>query len=75
MDKAEVLSYIRGLQKKHGSAFQLQLKYRTQTGKVRRRHGDFVALDGEETLRLVNRDKGSAEASFEVGRIVEVRKR
>ena len=58
MDKEDVLRSLRGLQKKHGESFAIKLKYRTTNGKLKKRHGDFVELIGEEELILFNPDKG-----------------
>ena len=73
MDKAEVMRFLKGQIKKHGSDFTLALKYRTENNKVRKRHGVFVELIAEEELVLFNPDKGT-KGTYLLERITEIRK-
>lgn len=76
MDSTETLRFIKGLVKKHGSDFALNLKYLTANDKIKKRHGEFVDLvDEDRELVLVNRDKGNEKNHFEISRILEIEKR
>lgn len=74
MEAAEVLRFIKGLVKKHGKDFSLELRYLTSNDKLKKRHGEFVALIEDRELILLNRAKGH-ENRFEIARIFEVSKR
>lgn len=74
MEPSEVLRFIKGLAKKHGVAFSLNLKYLTTNDKIKKRHGEFVALVDDRELVLLNREKGS-QNRYEIARIVEIDKR
>jgi hypothetical protein len=74
MEPTEVLRFIKGLVKKHGADFSLDLKYLTANDKIKKRHGEFVALVNDLELVLRNRDKGS-EGRYEIARIVDVERR
>ena len=58
-DREELLRYLRGIEKKHGSGVELVVKVETKSGKVRRRTGSFLGLKGEEEVGLHNDAKGS----------------
>lgn len=75
MESSEVLRIIKGLIKKHGDDFSLNLKYLTSNDKIKKRHGDFVALTDDRELVLINRDKGNEKNRFEISRILEIEKR
>ena len=74
MDSTEILRFIKGLVKKHGSDFALNLKYLTANDKIKKRHGEFVDLVDDRELVLVNRDKGNEKNHFEISRILEIEK-
>ena len=74
MEPTEVLRLIKGLAKKHGVDFSLNLKYLTANDKIKKRHGAFVALIEDRELVLLNREKGS-ENRYEIARILEIDKR
>ena len=74
METSEILRLIKGLIKKHGEKFSLNLKYLTANDKIKKRHGEFVALQGEQVLVLFNREKGS-ENRYELDRILEIDRR
>jgi len=74
MDREKIIRVINGLQKKHGRDFSLNLKYRTASGKVRKRHGRFVELRDGEELRLFNPDKETT-GTYALDRIEEIGKR
>lgn len=73
MESAEVLRFIKGLIKKHGKDFSLNFKYLTSNDKIKKRHGEFIALVDDSELILLNRDKGN-ENRFEVSRILDITK-
>ena len=75
MDSTETLRFIKGLAKKHGSDFALNLKHLTTNDKIKKRHGEFVDLVDDKELVLVNRDKGNEKSHFEISRILEIEKR
>ena len=75
MDSTEILRFIKGLVKKHGSDFALNLKYLTANDKIKKRHGGFVDLVDDRELVLVNRDKGNEKNHFEISRILDIEKR
>lgn len=75
MDATETLRFIKGLEKKHGSDFSLNLKYLTANDKIKKRHGEFVDLIDDRELVLVNRDKGNEKSHFEITRILDIEKR
>ena len=74
MDSTEILRFIKGLVKKHGNDFALNLKYMTANDKIKKRHGEFVDLVDDRELVLVNRDKGNEKNHFEISRILEIEK-
>jgi hypothetical protein len=74
MESTEVLRVIKGLIKKHGKDFSLDLKYLTANDKIKKRHGEFIALIDDHEVILLNRDKGN-ENRFAIARILEVTKR
>lgn len=74
MEATEVLRLIKGLVKKHGQDFALNLKYLTANDKIKKRHGAFVALVDDQELVLINRDKGS-ENRYAIDRILEIERR
>ena len=74
MDSTEILRFIKGLVKKHGNDFALNLKYMTANDKIKKRHGEFVELVDDRELVLVNRDKGNEKNHFEISRILEIEK-
>lgn len=74
MESTEVLRFIKGLIKKHGHGFSLDLKYLTANDKIKKRHGEFIALIEDQEVILLNRDKGN-ENRFVIARILEVAKR
>lgn len=74
MEPEEVLRFLKGQQKKHGSDFAVQLKYRTATGKVKKRHGRFVSLKNDWELVLHNPDKDT-EGRYLVENIVDIKKK
>lgn len=74
MESSEVLRLIKGLIKKHGQSFALNLKYLTANDKIKKRHGEFVALIDDHELVLINRDKGS-ENRYAIDRILEIERR
>ena len=74
MEPSEVLRFIKGLTKKHGIAFSLNLKYLTANDKIKKRHGEFVALVEDRELVLLNREKDSRNR-YEIARILEIDKR
>ena len=74
MDSTEILRFIKGLIKKHGNDFALNLKYLTANDKIKKRHGEFVDLVDDRELVLVNRDKGNEKNHFEISRILEIEK-
>lgn len=74
MEPTEVLRFIKGLAKKHGNDFSLNLKYLTTNDKIKKRHGAFVALIDDRELLLLNREKGG-ENRFEIARILEIDRR
>ena len=49
----EIVRFIHGLQKKHGDDFEIVVKYESETGKTRRRHGRFLGLQEDRRLGLV----------------------
>lgn len=73
MDREKIIRTINGLLKKHGQDFSVNLKYRTAAGKIRKRHGRYEDLRGEELL-LFNPDKGTT-GTYALDRIVEISKR
>jgi hypothetical protein len=73
MDADEITRFIRGLIKKHGTDFSVRLKYRTAGGKVRKRHGRYVALKDDFELVLYNQDK-RAEGRYLLTDIVDIGK-
>jgi len=75
MESTEILRFIKGLIKKHGNDFSLTIKYLTTNDKIKKRHGEFVALVDDHELVLLNRDKGNEKNHFEVARIFDVDKR
>lgn len=74
MDSEEVLAVLKGLIKKHGSNFSVNLKYVTANDKIKKRYGEFVSLVDDRELVLLNRDKGN-ENRFDITRILEISKR
>jgi hypothetical protein len=74
MEQTEIIRFIKGLAKKHGTAFSLDLKYLTANDKLKKRHGEFVDLINDQELVLFNREKGS-EGRFEIARIVDIERR
>lgn len=74
METTEALRLIKGLIKKHGKDFALDLKYLTANDKIKKRHGEFVALIEDREVILLNRDKGH-ENRFEIARILDIAKR
>ncbi len=74
MEPAEVLRFIKGLVKKHGVDFSLDLKYLTSNDKIKKRHGAFVGLVDDCELVLLNHEKGS-ENRYEIARILEIDRR
>jgi hypothetical protein len=74
MEQEEVIRFLNGQQKKHGKDFGVQLKYRTTTGKVKKRHGNFVALRNDWELVLYNPDK-KTEGRYLIENIEEIKKR
>ena len=75
MDSTEILRFIKGLIKKHGNDFALNLKYLTANDKIKKRHGEFVDLVDDRELVLVNRDKGNEKNHFDISRILDIEKR
>ena len=75
MDSTEILRFIKGLVKKHGNDFALNLKYMTANDKIKKRHGEFVDLVDDRELVLVNRDKGNEKNHFDISRILDIEKR
>jgi hypothetical protein len=47
-DEPDVLSFLRGLHKKHGTSAELVIKYRNAKGKVRRLSGRLIGLSDTE---------------------------
>ncbi len=74
MDNQEIIRFIHGLQKKHDKNFSVALKYKTSTGKVRKRYGEYVDLLGEHELILFNRDKGK-EGRYPLENIIDIKKK
>ncbi len=74
MEPEEIIRFLKGQQKKHGNDFGVQLKYRTMTGKVKKRHGNFVELRNDWELVLYNPDK-KTEGRYLIENIVEVKKK
>ncbi len=74
MDRDEVLRFLKGQIKKHGDDFEVSIKYKTDSGKKRKRQGRFVELSGGDMLILFNAAKGT-NGSYEVGRISEIKKK
>lgn len=72
MESSEILRIIKGLIKKHGDNFSLNLKYVTANDKIKKRHGDFIELVDDKELVLLNRDKGNEKNRFEISRILEI---
>ena len=75
METTEVLKFIKGLLKKHGNDFSLNCKYLTANDKIKKRHGEFVALVDDRELVLLNRDKGNEKNRLEISRILAIDKR
>jgi hypothetical protein len=50
---ADVLRFLQGIEKKHGTGSDLVLKVRTGSGKVRNKGGTFLGLRGD-TVGLRN---------------------
>jgi len=73
MDKDEILKVISGLQKKHGDDFSLRLRYLTNSGKRRKRAGEFIRLTDGGELILKNAGKGG-EGRYLLERIEEISK-
>ena len=73
MSRDEILRTLKGLIKKHDTSFAVRLRYMTATGKVKKRHGEFVALHDDQELVLFNSDKVT-EGRYQLDRIVEIKK-
>jgi len=73
MEQLEVERSIERLRKKHGDNFSLRLKYETNSGKVRKRSGEFVRLTADGTLILHNQAKGG-EGRYDLAKIRELAK-
>lgn len=73
MNKDEILRFISGLTKKHGTSFGLKIKYLTDSGKTRNRAGQFVKLINDQELVLFNAAKNS-EGHYFIERITAVAK-
>jgi hypothetical protein len=74
MDTNEVERFIKGLVKKHDKDFSISLKYQSNSGKVRKRHGRFVELKEGFELVLYNSDKDT-EGRYLLDRIVDIKKK
>ena len=59
--------------KKHGNSFSLQLKYLTNSGKVRKRAGQYISLTEDGVLVLKNEGKGG-EGKYHLEKIKEIAK-
>ena len=73
MDMNEVEQFVKGLIKKHDKDFSVALKYQSNSGKVRKRHGRFVELKAGFELVLYNPDK-DAQGRYLLDRIVYIKK-
>ena len=68
-DEPDVLSFLRGLNKRHGTSAELVIKYRNARGKTRRLHGRMVGLsDTEVGLRNA---AWSGDRWFEIDSVVD----
>jgi len=74
MDANEVERFIKGLVKKHDKDFSIGLKYKSNNGKVRKRHGRFMQLKEGFELVLYNAEK-ETEGRYLLDRIVDIKKR
>lgn len=74
MDADEIARFVTGLIKKHGNEFSVALKYKTTGGKVRKRHGKFVAFKEGFELVLFNLEK-DAEGYYLLENIVDIKKK
>lgn len=69
----EVLDFLRGVQKKHGTSLELVIKYRNNAGKVRRLTGRLVALNDDQ-ISLRN-DAWKGDRWFDIDQLVDAWKR
>lgn len=74
MTQEDLLRFLRGLEKKHGRDVEVVLKYRTNSGKVRKRMGRLIGLRGEDEVGLHNSAKG-ATTWYELERVDDAWKR
>ena len=70
----ELLRFLRGIAKKHGSNVELVVKVETASGKVRRRTGRFLGLRDDSEVGLHNEAKGS-DSWYDIDRVHDVWKR
>lgn len=74
MDKKDIRRFLAGLIKKHGQKFSVVMRYKTAANNVRKRHGRFVSLTGDDELILFNEDKGK-EGRYHLNHIIEIKKK
>lgn len=72
-EEPDVLRFLRGVEKKHGSKAELVIKYRNAKGKVRRLHGRMIGLRDDE-LGLRN-EAWSGDRWFAIDQLVDAWKR
>lgn len=70
----ELLRYLRGVEKKHGTGVELVVKVRTNSGKVQRRHGEYLGVHNDAEVGLRNEKKG-ADAWYSLERVFDIWKR
>ncbi len=75
----ELLRFLRGIEKKHGSDVELVVKVRTNSGKVQRRTGAYLGVQGSSQagtseVGLRNEKKG-ADTWYSLERVLDIWKR
>ena len=73
-DPDDLLRYLHGLVKKHGTDVELVVKVETRSGKVRRRKGRFLGLRGDSYMGLSVEPTG-ADAWYELEKVHDVWKK
>lgn len=70
----ELLRYLRGVEKKHGSKVELVVKVRTNSGKVQRRTGTYLGVHNDTEVGLRN-PKKAADAWYPLDRVYDIWKK
>lgn len=72
-EQTDVISFLRGVQKKHGTSLELVIKYRNSKGKTKRLHGRLVGLSDDQ-VGLRN-EAWSGDRWFAIDSLVDAWKR